>query len=81
MGKGTTGDYAKMTDFTRKAHTREEINIIVAEQLKLCIEPICHEIGLAIEALQKRIVALEENTNGLIVEMKEWKKNKGITLQ
>lgn len=71
-----------MTDkIERKAYSREEINIFIAEQLKICIEPICHEIGKAIEALQNRIVDLEVASNAMIEEMKAWKTANKRTLQ
>jgi hypothetical protein len=68
-------------NFERKNYSREEINILVAEQLKLCIEPICREIGVALEALQKRIVDLEIASNAMINEMKEWKERNSRMLQ
>ena len=70
-----------MSNFERKAYTREEMNIIVAEHLQVCIEPICKEIGRAIEGLQSRIVELESASNAIITEMKEWKAQDINTLQ
>lgn len=67
--------------YQRKPYSREEINTFIAEQLKICIEPICHEIGKAIESLQSRIVDLETATNSMIVEMKEWKSLSQRTIQ
>ena len=62
-----------MTQFERKNFTREEINILIAEQLGLCIEPICKELGMVIEGLAKRIADLEIASNAMIKEMQEWK--------
>lgn len=70
-----------MTNFERKAHTREEINIIVAEQLQLCIEPICKELGMVIEGLAKRLQDVESTCNTLISEMKAWKEENKRTIQ
>lgn len=70
-----------MSQFDRKAHTTEEINIMVAEQLKLCIEPICKEIGKMVEHLEKRIVDLETAANAMLIEMKAWKEKHERTIQ
>jgi hypothetical protein len=70
-----------MTTFDRKGYTRDEINILIAEQLKICIEPICFEIGKVIDSLQKRIVHLEMANNAMIREMKEWKAKNQKTIQ
>jgi hypothetical protein len=67
--------------FVRKNYSRDEINLIIAEQLQLCIEPICKELGRAMEGLQRRIVDLEMASNSMIAEMKEWKKKNQVTLQ
>lgn len=67
--------------FERKAYSREEINIIIAEQLQICIEPICKEIGKAIEELQKRIVDLEVASNAVITELKEQKDKSARMIQ
>lgn len=63
-----------MSNFERKTYTREEINLMVAEQMQLCVEPICKEIGQVIEGMIKRIVDLETATNSIIEEIKSWKK-------
>lgn len=59
--------------FERKTYTREEMNVMIAEQLGLCIDPICKEIGQVVEGLQKRIVELESATNAIIEEMRKRK--------
>lgn len=62
-----------MSNFERKPFSKEELNVIVAEQLKLCVEPICKEIGQVIEGMIKRIQELETATNSVIKELKSWK--------
>lgn len=70
-----------MDNFQRKFYTKEEINIMIAEQLQICIEPICREIGRAIEGLQNRIIDLETASNAMLTEMKAWKEKNFRTLQ
>lgn len=67
--------------FDRKAYSREEINIIVAEQLQLCVEPICKEIGKAIEGLNIRLKDVEIASNAMIEEMRKWKESNYKTIQ
>lgn len=59
--------------FERKVFSREEINIIVAEQLGQGVEPICKEIGVVLEGLNLRVRDLEQANNAIIEEMKKWK--------
>lgn len=68
-------------NFVRKHYTKEEINIIVADQLEKCITPICLELGKVIEGLQQRIVDLEVASNAMIEEMKRWKKDNERSIQ
>lgn len=63
-------------NFERKAYSREEINIIVAEQMGLAIEPICREIGQVMEGFNARLKDLEAAVNATIEEMKESKRRK-----
>lgn len=65
----------------KHSYSRAEINHMIAEQLGICIEPICQEIGKAIESLQKRIQDLEAAGNAMITEMKEWKSKSNRTIQ
>lgn len=67
--------------FERKKYTKEEIDLIVIERIQEVIEPICKELGKAIETLQSRIIDLEEASNAMITEMKEWKEKNARTIQ
>lgn len=68
--EGSVNYNATPTHTTQKLYSREELNILVAEQLQLCIEPICQQIGEVIEGLMHRVLAVESATNALISEMK-----------
>lgn len=70
-----------MSQFERKSHTREEINLIVAEQIGLCFEKVFKELGMVIEGLAKRVADVEVTTNTLIKEMKIWKELNRRTIQ
>lgn len=71
----------KKERFVRKHYTQDEIAIIVKEHTEKCLEPICREIGKALESFQERVAELESVTNTLISEMKEWKKQNKGTMQ
>ncbi len=68
-------------NFQRKSYSKEELKIMIAEQLQICIEPICKEIGRAMESFQQRISDLEIAGNSMIAEMKAWKEKNYRTLQ
>ena len=68
-------------NFVRKHYTREEINIIVADQLEQCVTPICKELGKVIEGLCARVLDLETANNAMIEEMKAWKAKNQKTIQ
>ena len=51
------------------------------QELSIGIDPICKEIGKALEGLQKRIVDLETATNSIIRELKEDKEKESRTIQ
>jgi hypothetical protein len=70
-----------MTEFKQKSYSREEINIMIAEHLQICVEPICQEIGMVIEGLAKRLQDIESTCNTLITEMKAWKEENKRTIQ
>lgn len=70
-----------MSHFDRKGYSKEQIDIMIAEKLQICVEPICTEIGGVLEMLQKRIVDLEIANNAMITEMKEWKTKNQKTIQ
>lgn len=60
--------------FDRKGISRTEAITLIAEQLQMCIEPICKEMGEVMEGLHIRVQDAESALNALISEMKEWKR-------
>jgi len=70
-----------MSNYERKDMNKEAVIILIAEQLGMAIEPICKDIGRALEAMQKRIMDLEMTVNSIVTELKQQKEQNNRTIQ